>query len=558
MRARVGGLHACLRGFPAAALELSPDGTVLDSNGRLEELLGRQIVGESFAAVLDTSSKSKWDALLATRGSPDAGIWELVLECKATLELRTFAVIWGREHDEDALWLVEYARDLKLTPLYEELSAANTELVNAHRELAKERARLSRTLRSEAEAREAAQRARARLHALHAVSVSVRSSASQLDTAHQLLTGLTETLQADSAALLLFGESQTEMRVLATVGLEAGASEPVSFAVAGTFAGRVASARRSVIELRPATSDVSSALLRARASVVAGAPLIAGDHMLGVLRAAWVTPRELGDDDVQLLELVAADAAVAIERAQLLDAERAARAEAERAVRLRDEVLAIVAHDLKNPIARITTAAGMLGEEGLASQSRAELLAVLQRSGRLIDRLVRDLLDVARIDEGKLSLDRREIDLAALARDVTGSFAGIAAQRAVELSCTGAEDAILLSADYERLQQVLGNLLDNAVRLTPKDGRVSVTVERMADGARIAVADTGPGIAADDLPRLFDRFWQGARSRRGSAGLGLSIAKGIVDAHGGRIRVISTVGKGTTFFIELPRDAAVT
>ncbi|HEU4630980.1 MAG TPA: hypothetical protein VFS08_14615, partial [Gemmatimonadaceae bacterium] len=160
---RVGSrLHGCLRGFPAAALELSADGYVMDSNGRLEALLGQGVVNRPFAELLDTTSRAKWARLLAgrDRGDAPAGeLWEFVLEGRSALELRTFAAVWGHDGNEAVLWLIEYSRDLRLEPLYEELSAANAELVQAQRELAKERTRLARAHALEAEARATAERA---------------------------------------------------------------------------------------------------------------------------------------------------------------------------------------------------------------------------------------------------------------------------------------------------------------------------------------------------------------------------------------------------------------
>jgi signal transduction histidine kinase len=282
-----------------------------------------------------------------------------------------------------------------------------------------------------------------------------------------------------------------------------------------------------------------------------------GDRVIGAVRLGSIRPNAFAPDDLRLLELVARDIGVAIERARLLDAERAARSRAERAVRVRDGVLAVVAHDLRNPLARISTTAAMLAEESLPPESRARLLGVMQRSSRMMDWLIRDLLDVARLEGGRLIIERHPVSLESIVRDAATTFATSASERGIALETHVPDERVTIEADGMRLQQVIGNLLDNALRLTPKGGRVTLAARHEDGRAIISVADTGPGIAAEDLPNLFDRFWQGTRQRRGSAGLGLTISKGIVEAHDGQLTVASTPGKGTTFEIalKLPQEA---
>lgn len=546
-------LHGCLRAFPAAALELSADGVVRDSNGRLESVVGAPVIGRAFADLLDETSARRWERLLGTRtegGSPSS-IWELILVGRDTLELRTFAAVWGRERNEDVLWLVEYSRDLKLEPMYEELAAANAELVQTQRDLARERARLSRVLAGEEAARAAAERASARLQALHAITASGHLAATPRESAAHLLSGLRQALPVDSAAVLLLEEPVGPLRVLAATGLEAAVDEPTAVPLDGSFAGRVLRERRSLLVRTPSDSDVSSPYLRRAMQVVAGAPMIVGDQLIGVLRVGSTAPDAFSPDDLQLLELVARDMAAAVERARLLEAERAARSEAERAVRLRDEVLAIVAHDLRNPLSRIRTTVSFLSMENVAPPVRENLMGVLDRATATMDRLIRDLLDVATIESGRLSVELQPLDAARLLVDVCQWSAPAAAQHRLQLQ-SDAEPPLPVLADPERISQVFANLIDNAIRVTPPGGQLSLAGRRAGDRIVLSLADTGPGIPEAELPHLFDRFWQGDREKRGAAGLGLAIAKGIIDAHGGDIRVESTLGRGTTFHIELP------
>lgn len=533
-------------------LQLSSDGQVIDSNGRLEALLTSEIVNRPFAELLDESSQSKWGRILAERGTgAEARLWELVLQLPSTLELRTFAAVWGRDAGQDFLWLVEYSRDAKLQPMYEELAAANEELVQVQRDLARERARLSRVLEREAEARSAAERATNRLRFLHGAVAAMAHTDTQDTIARDLLLSLCEALGLDTAAILLM-DDDGGLEVLAAVGLEAGYPQPPSSELRLAFAGRVTRERRSIVVNNPKDSDVANTFLRSTMGVVAGSPLMVGDRLIGILRVGSLKPGSVSEEDLQIIELAARDAASAIERSRLLKAERAAREEAETAVRQRDHVLAIVAHDLRNPLARVSTAASLLAEDSLAPDKRRQLVALLQRASSMMSRLIGDLLDVASIENGRLSVDRQLVNVASLAAEACQSFMHAALERGIALEPVTEGEIPPVSADRERVLQMLGNLLDNAMRLTPSGGRVQVRTAFVHSCVRLSVGDTGPGIPANDLPHLFDSFWHGGGGRRGSAGLGLAISKGIAEAHGGRLWVESTEGKGSEFHIELP------
>ncbi|HEX6370819.1 MAG TPA: hybrid sensor histidine kinase/response regulator [Longimicrobium sp.] len=241
------------------------------------------------------------------------------------------------------------------------------------------------------------------------------------------------------------------------------------------------------------------------------------------------------------------------ERAGLLRNEQEARAAAEAAVNARDEVLRIVAHDIGNSLSAVKIHAMVLERTlppgDAEARKRTEAIRHLTQQ---MDRLRQDLLDVAAIEAGRLSFEPGETALAEVVDDVLGTVAGMAGEKALAVESCVAAGLPAVWADRERLHQVLSNLVGNAVKFTPAEG--SIRVSAMLDGeeVRVAVADTGPGIPAEHLENVFDRFWQARSTRRAGAGLGLAIARGVVEAHGGRITARSEVGRGTTFEFTLP------
>lgn len=241
------------------------------------------------------------------------------------------------------------------------------------------------------------------------------------------------------------------------------------------------------------------------------------------------------------------------ERERLLDSEREARQGAERATRLRDDVLAVVAHDLRNPVHTIILSTGVLHDIPLDEPQRQQRLGVIQRTAKGMDHLIGDLLDATRIESGTFDVRRAPVHVPALLDEAVESFDAQATECCVALRCDVSWDMPPAVGDRDRLAQVLSNLIGNALKFTPAGGTIEVNARaRSDDVVEISIADTGHGIPGEALPHVFDRFWQADRQGRAGAGLGLSIVKGIVEAHGGVIRVASVVGEGTTFSFTIP------
>jgi signal transduction histidine kinase/PAS domain-containing protein len=281
-------------------------------------------------------------------------------------------------------------------------------------------------------------------------------------------------------------------------------------------------------------------------------PIFGRDRILGGLCLASATPdRRYGRDHLQLAEELARRTSLSLENARHYGA-------AERAIAARDEVLAIVAHDLRNPLSTIGMQAQNLLRSGQPESHVRKASEGIQRAAKRMDNLIRDLLDVARVEAGQIALEREELPTRDVASEAVDAEQALAASSTIELRLDGAEHPPDMYADRQRVLQVFENLIGNALKFTPPGGRITVGVVPQADCVLCSIRDTGPGIPAEALPHLFDRFWQARRSRedsRSGAGLGLAIAKGIVEAHGGRIWVESAPGEGSTFYFTIPTAA---
>lgn len=222
-----------------------------------------------------------------------------------------------------------------------------------------------------------------------------------------------------------------------------------------------------------------------------------------------------------------------------------------RAARERDELLAAVSHDLKSPLNVILLTVANLSSLSSTDGWAKELEQILRAAQRM-DRLVRDLLDSARLEAGRLPFEAMSVDPAVLVEEAVAAQLPLARARSLQLEALVVGDLPKVGADASRIQQVLENLIGNAIKFSPPGGDIVVAAERMGLSVRFAVRDIGAGIPAAELPHVFERFWQPERTSRQGTGLGLAIARGIVTAHGGRIWVHSRVGMGSTFYFTLP------
>ena len=228
------------------------------------------------------------------------------------------------------------------------------------------------------------------------------------------------------------------------------------------------------------------------------------------------------------------------------------------AIRARDDMMGIVSHDLRNPASAVKMLAGSILSEAESRElpsDVAERVEVMQQAAVQIDTLIQDLLDITRLEAGRLTVSPADVAPMPLVEAALYALRALVESAGVELVARYDDELPRVHADPERVTQLLSNLVGNALKFTPAGGRVEVRVEPRGEGVLVSVADTGEGIAADQLPHVFERFYQVSGTRTGArhgAGLGLPIARGIVEAHGGTIWIESVPGRGTTVRFTLP------
>ena len=320
------------------------------------------------------------------------------------------------------------------------------------------------------------------------------------------------------------------------------------------FAGRAFELQRPIFSTNPVRDNPDGATnYRARnVGAVLAAPITAGERRLGVLTLTAVRPPIFAISDIELASLIADQAAVILESRALIDHAGRVRAR-EEATRLKEDFLSAAAHDLKTPLTTVVAQAEFLERRATRDPSAPADLAGIKRVVRESKRLaglVGDLLDATRLEQGRLVGEREPVDIATLAQEICSHDTSDLTLCQVEASAP-----VVGVYDRRRIEQLLQNLLENAKKYSPEQTPITIKVWQEDGKARVAVTDSGIGIPAADLPRIFERFSRASNvddRRFHGMGLGLFICRGIVEEHGGRIWVESEVGKGSTFHVELP------
>ena len=385
---------------------------------------------------------------------------------------------------------------------------------------------------------EAEREARSRIEHVQAITDAALGHLEVGELLAELLPRIRDILGAATCAVLLMDESRRELVARAAVGIEEEVEQGVRIPVGRGFAGRVAAERRRVILDDVDHADVFNPILRQKGiKSLLGVPLLVRDEVIGVLHVGTLVHRRFTDEDVELLELVAARVALAVERGRLHDKT----AELDE---LRSNFVAIASHELRTPASSVYGVfATLVGREELADDVRAELMRVGYEQSERLRRLIEQLLDLSRLDAGRVAISPRPLEL----RNVLAEIVAATAPRGepVRLDVPAGLDGVV---DPLVLDRVVSNLLINAFRhgLPP----IVVAGERIDDGLRITVSDSGPGVSKDMEGHLFEGFTRSEGA--GGVGLGLTIARAYARSHGGDLEMLSSTG-GASFELVIPQ-----
>jgi signal transduction histidine kinase len=280
-------------------------------------------------------------------------------------------------------------------------------------------------------------------------------------------------------------------------------------------------------------------------------PLVHAGETVGSIALHFKEAGAVGASDRSFTLLLAQVAATALHRARSYDTELDKRRRAEMLAQAREDVLGVVAHDLRNPLNLIQMTVELIIDEELPLERRREMLAIALRAAKQMNRLIEDLLDHVRLQAGRMSLVVEEVSVDAIIRDAEETYRPLAERHHVHFEA-GAQNSAIVRADRTRVSQIVGNLIGNAIKFTPEQGSVKLRATPEDKQVVFQVVDDGPGIPPDNISHLFDNFWQARKSDRRGVGLGLAIVKELVEAQGGKIWVESQVNHGSTFSFSLP------
>jgi PAS domain S-box-containing protein len=350
----------------------------------------------------------------------------------------------------------------------------------------------------------------------------------------------------------LVDETGDALRLVSFIGIEAERAKEISRLEFGkAICGTVALERRPIVATHIQQSEDPKVQLIKAFGIRAYAcyPLEINHELLGTLSFASRTRDGFDQDEQEFLRTISHYVAVAYERMRLVG-------QLKDADRRKDEFLAILAHELRNPLAPIRNSLELLSRSGVDSSSLEQARSVMERQIDQMVRLIDDLLDVTRISQGKAQVRKETIELASVTRSAVETTRPFIEAQAHELTITVPSKAVYFDADPTRLAQVIANLLDNAAKYTEKGGHIWLTAERQDTAVTISVRDTGIGIAAENLPHIFEMFSQAAPAlerSQGGLGIGLALVRGLVELHGGKVEARSEgIGKGSEFVVRLP------
>ncbi|MHB8872412.1 MAG: sensor histidine kinase [Myxococcaceae bacterium] len=428
----------------------------------------------------------------------------------------------------------------------------------AHRRLAEaERDRLlvlERATHARAEkARADAEAAMARLRSLQSITEAALTSLELDDLLADVVEGLSQAFKVDTVGVSLLTEDGLELEERAGLGESGKGVPPRRLAADRGVAGFTLGARNACIIDDLSQAELPLPSLR-EAGIVAlmTVPLRLEGRAIGMMHVGTRAARRFSEEDATLLQLIADRVAIAVDRSRLYEAEWQASWKAQRAIYSRDELLATLSHDLKSPLSAISLSAAHMNRLICAGEQvrAAGAARAISRTAAQVSRLLGDLLDAAHIDAGGFTIRPARYEVGPVVEEAIELLLPLADEKSLRIERQLEAGAPAVLCDRLRVLQVLSNLLGNAIKFTPAGGVLTVKVQG-GPQARFSIEDSGPGIPEAALPHLFERFWHGDSNRAGT-GLGLYIAKTIVEAHGGRIWTERREGAGAIFCFTLP------
>ncbi len=530
--------------------------------GREGWLKSRVIEGTEVYLAFATAPLSGWRVVLTapvtTVEAPlRRGAWQLVAGAAVASALAAgLAFLFGRRIEGAVGGLVRIAHAVERGDRAEPLRSGVTE-VNAVAEQLSTAAELARAREQESALRE--RQARAIADVAHALAASPDLD-TVLRTAVDAVRGL---VRADSARIALVDEAG---RLAVRYSTLVSSLMPPGFEITkGQGVGGLAWATGRPVRTDDFHNDPrfreSPYIPIAQGDAIVSSmtvPIVSSGAVVGVIYANNFTRRPFTDEEEAALVTLADHAAVAVEKARILAREHAARAEAESASRGKDELLAMLGHELRNPLSAIANAVHVLEAGDSPAEVTRRAREIIARQNAHLAHLVDDLLDVARVTSGKIALVRRPLELSQAVRHALATLA--AGGRTERHRVTVELEPVWADVDETRFEQIVNNLIGNALRFTPAAGTIAVTLRGEGGEAVLRVRDTGVGIAPEMLPRVFDLFAQGERGPdrgAGGLGLGLTLVRRITELHGGSVEAASPgAGHGSTFTVRLPALAA--
>jgi signal transduction histidine kinase len=440
-----------------------------------------------------------------------------------------------------------------------ELNKANSDLEHHMEEVQSISDELSQSNEALEDALVEAERIAARASALQDVTAALSMASTTADIATAVLTRGLRAMQATRGHLVLVDDGRIA-KVIGSVGWSDDAELSLAYSRADENLPLVEAVReRRPVWLRTSAEyDACFSKVMMKTGEVGDVdahlalPLVHAGEVVGGLAFDFAFCPAIHATDELFTSLLAQATADALQRARTYDQEREARRTAELLSRAREDVLGVVAHDLRNPLNLVSMTTQLLMEPDLTPERRSSTFAINARAVQRMNRLIGDLLDVVRMEAGHLSLDVGPCDVTRVLEETMEAFQARAAEQGISLVLSAEPPKAIVQADEERVLQLIDNLVGNALKFTPNGGRVSIGGYIDNGELRVTVADTGPGIPEEQRARLFDRFWQARGADRRGLGLGLPIAKGIAEAHGGRLWVESTLGSGSAFHFAMP------